>query len=266
MLCAKVKIISNKQTSQKYFKIRLTAPSLAKEALPGQFVMAKISNDYEPLLRRPFSIHRVTGKNIEIIYEIKGKGTQILSHKKPGEYLDVIGPLGNGFDYCIPYPVSRIPILVAGGMGVAPLVFLAEKLKELNTRYSIRNTVVLMGARTKSQLSCEKEFKGFGCDVKIATDDGSAGFKGRITELLERILRTPYPVPRTPLLYACGPKPMLKEVIRVAGRYNIPAQVSLEEYMACGFGACLGCVVQTKNGYKRVCKEGPVFSAQELSL
>jgi dihydroorotate dehydrogenase electron transfer subunit len=121
MLCAKIKIISNKKISGRYFKIRLEVPAIAKEALPGQFVMARISNDYEPLLRRPFSIHRVIGKNIEIIYEIKGKGTQILSQKKPGESLDVIGPLGNGFSYRIPYPppersragVSRIPHISA---------------------------------------------------------------------------------------------------------------------------------------------------------
>ncbi|MDP1854374.1 MAG: dihydroorotate dehydrogenase electron transfer subunit [Candidatus Omnitrophota bacterium] len=291
MFCVKVKIISNKKIGQKYFKIRLEAPKIAGEALPGQFVMARISDDYEPLLRRPFSIHRVIGKEIEIFYEIKGKGTEILSKKKAGEYLDVIGPLGNGFDLRRAKGEGRRAIIVAGGMGVAPLTFLAEKLRSIEPRISNFEIAVLLGARTKEQVSCEKEFKNLGCDVKIATDDGSHGFKGRITELLEEILATGYTLTGTgrlypyghkqatgknkkqlaacslqpaAVVYACGPKPMLKEITRLAECYHIPAWVSLEEYMACGFGACLGCVVQTKNGYKYVCKEGPVFNTEEL--
>lgn len=222
--------------------------SLAK---PGQFLEIKISDGYEPLLRRPFSIHRRRGKDIEIIYRIAGRGTEILSQRKVGEYLNVIGPLGNGFSILDSQP----SILVAGGMGVAPLVFLAEKLAK-------SKTLVLLGAKTKRQILCEKEFRDLGCEVKVATDDGSRGFKGKVTDLLKHLLPTLSSQLST--IYACGPKLMLKEIALISKQYNIPAQVSLEEHMACGIGACLGCVVKTKDGFKRVCKEGPVFNADEI--
>ncbi|MEK6714600.1 MAG: dihydroorotate dehydrogenase electron transfer subunit [Candidatus Omnitrophota bacterium] len=270
MLCVKVKIISNKKISQKYFKIGLEAPAIAKEALPGQFIMARLNNGYEPLLRRPFSIHRVKGQGlrvkgeIEILYEVVGEGTEILSQKKYGEYLDIIGPLGKGFDY--PLPLTPYPLLVAGGMGVAPLVFLAEEIKKCQSvKVSKCQTLVLIGARTENQILCEKEFKNLGYNVKIATDDGSHGFKGRVTELLEKHLRSTKHEARS-TIYACGPKPMLKEVAKISFEHKIPAQISLEEYMACGIGACLGCAVETKSGYQRVCREGPVFDTKELLL
>jgi dihydroorotate dehydrogenase electron transfer subunit len=140
-------------------------------------------------------------------------------------------------------------------MGVAPLFFLAKKLKQAKP-------VVLIGARTKSQILCEKEFLESGCDVKTATDDGSFGFRGRVTDLLKHQLSTMNYQLST--IYACGPKPMLKEISRIALKHNIPAQISLEAHMACGIGACLGCVVNTKEGFKRVCKEGPVFNCKDI--
>jgi dihydroorotate dehydrogenase electron transfer subunit len=197
------------------------------------------------------------------LYELKGIGTKGLSLSKPGEYLDVIGPLGNGFDFRKPLTANRKPILVAGGMGVAPLLFLAEKL--VNGPWTMdhgQKPIILMGTKTKKQILCEKEFKQLGFDVKIATDDGSFGFKGKVTDLLDDFLLTENPQPLT--VFSCGPRPMLKELSRIASSQNIPAQVSLEEHMACGIGACLGCVVKTTYGYKRVCKDGPVFVAQDL--
>jgi dihydroorotate dehydrogenase electron transfer subunit len=251
---AKAKIVYSKRIKDSYFKSIFSSPRIALGALPGQFVNIKVSECRELLLRRPFSIHRVNGPNIEILYEVLGKGTQILAQKKPGEYLDIIGPLGNGFD-ALCAKRSTLSILVAGGMGVAPLVFLAERM--ISHKFS-----VLIGAKTKKQILCEKEFQKLGCDVKIATDDGSEGFKGKVTELLKNLLSTiDY---RLSTIYACGPRPMLKEIANISQKYNIPAQISLEEHMACGIGACLGCVVNTKNGYQRVCKEGPVFAADEI--
>ena len=260
---AKAKIVYSKRIKDNYFKSILSSPRIALGALPGQFVNIKVNECHELLLRRPFSIHRVNGPNIGILYEVLGKGTQILAQKKPGEYLDIIGPLGNGFNYRIAYSVQRTAILVAGGIGVAPLLFLAEQLIKRNTQYAIRNTLVLIGAKTKKQILCEKEFQKLGCDVKIATDDGSEGFKGKVTELLKKILRLAISNKRL-AIYACGPRPMLKEIANISQKYNIPAQISLEEHMACGIGACLGCVVNTKNGYQRVCKEGPVFAADKI--
>lgn len=253
----RAKLIKNIEVAKKYYKISLLCPAIARMAKPGQFVQAKIIAGFEPLLRRPFSIHKAIGSQIDILYEVIGEGTRLLSQRKAGELVDVIGPLGNGFDYPTPNTKHQTPILVAGGMGVAPLVFLAQRL-------AASRPVVLIGARNKSSLLCEKEFAGFGCKVKVSTNDGSKGFKGRVTELLKSLLLTTYSLQLT-TIYACGPKPMLKEVSLISKDYGIPSQVSLEEHMSCGIGACLGCVVNTHSGYRRVCKEGPVFASQEIA-
>ena len=251
----KAKIVKNSPVSKNCFQAIILAPRIAKAASPGQFVNVKVAGGPEPLLRRPISIHRVNGNKIEILYEALGPGTEILSRRKPGEMLDIIGPLGKGFDSSR-LTVRGSKIIVAGGMGAAPLLFLAEKLRS-------RQVMVLIGASTKSQILCEKEFKRLGCDVKIATDDGSCGFKGRVTDLLKHLLRATSHKPQA-TIYACGPRPMLRELSRISRKRKIPAQVSLEEHMACGIGACLGCVVNTTEGYKRVCKDGPIFNAEEI--
>ncbi len=270
MFQTKAKLIKNVAVTQKYYKIILSCLQIAKVVKPGQFVNVKVSDDCQPLLRRPFSIHRVNGSNIEILFEVVGKGTEILSQKKVGGYLDIIGPLGNGFDYSLYAKRYTQPILIAGGMGVAPLLFLAEKIVTSQESQVTSKPIVLVGAKAKGQVLCEKEFKDLGCEVKIATDDGSRGFKGRITDLLKKTLpRATSHEPRA--IYACGPRPMLKEIAVISKTYNTPAQVSLEEHMACGIGACLGCAVKTRYAirdtryeYKRVCKEGPVFKAEEI--
>jgi len=253
MFQIKVKLLYNKRVRGSCFYGIIDAPKIAKKAYPGQFVNVKISQDADPLLRRPFSIHQIKGSSIKILYEVVGKATQALSEKKAGEYLDIIGPLGKGFSVIN----SRISILVAGGMGVAPLVFLAEKIKK-------GKTMVLIGAKTEGQILCEKDFRGLGCEVKISTDDGSKGFQGKVTELLKQILHARQHPLESIVIYACGPKPMLKEISRISKIYKVPAQISLEEHMACGIGACLGCVVETDEGSKRVCKDGPVFKAEEI--
>jgi len=263
MFSLKAKLIYNKKIKGNYFRCLIDAPLIAKKANPGQFVNIKVSDTITPLLRRPFSIHRVKGEKIEILYEALGEGTKILSQRKPGEYLEVIGPLGSGFDYSSQLTAHSSQVLVAGGMGVAPLIFLAEKITAHSSQLTDYRLFVVIGAKTKSQILCEKEFRDLGCEVKIATDDGSKGFRGRVTDLLKNILLTTYNLQLT-TIYACGPRPMLKEIAVISQQYNIPAQVSLEEHMACGFGACLGCVVNTEQGFKRVCKEGPVFNSDEI--
>jgi len=238
----------------------LQAPKITKESLPGQFLNIKVNDAYEPLLRRPLSIHRVKGANIELLYEVVGRATQVLSHRKPGEYLDVIGPLGNGFTLNTNH--KTLNILVAGGMGVAPLIFLAEKLMEIKDQNAKIKNLILLGAKSKNEILCEREFQELGCEMQVSTDDGSRGFKGKVTDLLRNLVSSiEY---RVSSIHACGPRPMLKEISRISKKYNIPSQVSLEEHMACGIGACLGCVVNTKDGFKRVCKEGPVFNADEI--
>jgi dihydroorotate dehydrogenase electron transfer subunit len=258
----KAKIISNRRLNGNYGHLEFESGWIAKQAVAGQFVNIKVSAAPEPLLRRPVSIHGVKASKVKIIYEIIGRGTQILAARKPGEFLDLIGPLGNGFDYLRPLAKSTQAknILVAGGMGVAPLVFLADKLTKLKTRNLRPETIVLMGAKTKEQIICRPEFIALSCTVKLATDDGSLGLKGRVTDLLSIVLGQAEPAN----LFACGPHSMLKTVAQIAHEHKVPAQLSLEEHMACGIGACLGCVVATKTGYKSACKDGPVFSSEEL--
>jgi len=263
----RAKIAINKQVAAHAYKMTLMAPAIAKKAAPGQFVMVRVTDACLLLLRRPFGIHSVKGSNVDILYGLAGVGTKLLSQKKPGGYLDLLGPLGKGFDWRSGALVRQSPVLIAGGIGVAPLVFLAEKLKKLKP-------VVLLGAKTKSHILCEKEFKALGCDVKVATDDGSKGYKGFVSELLISVIASLPSVARNDVLslYACGPRSMLKATAAIAKQYNISAQVSLEEHMACGIGACLGCVVKVKSKkekgksfeHKRVCKDGPVFDAKEI--
>lgn len=263
------RVLSNKHILLNYYKIVFGCASIAKHARPGQFVQVMIGAKGEVFLRRPFSIHKVSKESFTVLYEALGKGTELLSQIKSGSKINIIGPLGNGFQYQLSADSCQLTIVVAGGMGTAPLLFLMEKITShkvtcLPAGRQGHKALVLIGARSRKQILCENEFKKFSCVVKVATDDGSKGFKGRVTELLEYILRNTQYAVRSTKLYACGPKPMLKEIINITKQHNISAQISMEEHMACGIGACLGCVVDTRSGYKRVCKEGPVFNAEEL--
>jgi dihydroorotate dehydrogenase electron transfer subunit len=245
---------------------------------PGQFFHIRPGSGYDPLLRRPISVHRIGSEPniIEIMYKVLGKGTALLSRRSKATSLDVIGPLGNGFK--ISKDKSDF-ILVAGGMGVAPLVALADEL----ARFRKESITVVLGARTKSHIACDKEFKELGIKTIIITEDGSEGVKGLATDILEvcieqfdvrKTKRRLIKKERTNItigdyypqlsIYACGPTPMLKAISTIAARYRIQAQASLEERMGCGIGACLGCAVLTKQGYKRVCKDGPVFNLDDI--
>ncbi|MFH1854143.1 MAG: dihydroorotate dehydrogenase electron transfer subunit [Candidatus Omnitrophota bacterium] len=266
----KANILSNKEIAPGYFKMALDAPYIAKNAKPGQFVQVRCSDGFDPLLRRPLSIHRVSGigdrvSGIDILYEVIGKGTEVLSRKKAGETIDILGPLGNGFTLSpstIHHPPSTI--IIAGGIGVAPLIFLAEKLAEIQNPKSKIQNIVLLGARTKSLILCEKDFKKTGAKVYIATDDGSKGYKGLVTKLFEKVLRSTIHDPRSTVC-ACGPRPMLESIARMCNEKGVECEILLEEKMACGVGACLGCAVKVRdNGYKLACKDGPVFKANTI--
>ncbi|NQT06561.1 MAG: dihydroorotate dehydrogenase electron transfer subunit [Candidatus Omnitrophica bacterium] len=251
----RAKILSNERIMPDRFVMRLDAPSIAKSAKPGQFIMVKCNGGTEPLLRRPLSLHRIEKKRLSLLYQVVGGGTRILSKRKRREELDIIGPLGNGFN--IDKSARLINILIGGGIGVAPLLALAEELKIRRLK-----TMVLIGAKTRSHLVGVEQFKALGIEVRIATEDGSKGYKGFATDLLkdEAIIGAYEPA----MIYACGPKDMLMAAAGIARINSIECQVSFEERMACGTGVCLGCAVNTVKGIKMACKDGPVFNAEDI--
>ncbi len=252
----KAKILTNKKIAPDHYVLSFKPPKAAGQTTPGQFFNIRVSNAYDPLLRRPFGAHRISPGRIAILYKVVGKATSILSAKKKGGILDIIGPLGNGFK---PLPSASAAILVAGGHGVAPLYALAASLT------GISKVLTFIGAKTKTHVVSENELKGLGAKVHIATEDGSKGRKGLVTDLLKKHLnRQTCKLANPQTIYACGPKVMLKAVAKLAARRRIPCQVSLEEYVACGTGTCLGCAVKTRSGYKLICKDGPVFDSKEI--
>jgi dihydroorotate dehydrogenase electron transfer subunit len=220
---------------------------------PGQFYMLEVGNSYDPLLKRPFSYFRKTLEGIQFFYTIKGKGTSLMKDFKQGRIIKLIGPLGTGY----PKPEDGYtPLLVVGGTGIASIFPLAETLA--------KKAHILYGARNKDEILILDELKGLTDELIISTDDGSIGEKCTVVDILNDFLTRHLSSVTHYLLYACGPKPMLEAVSKIAVDKSIKGYVSLEENMACGFGACLGCAVKTINGYKRVCKEGPVFSMEEI--
>ena len=247
-----VEILSNTHICDSYYLLEFIESDIAKNSQPGQFLQLLINQGISPLLRRPFSIFDVHNNKISILYKIVGKGTACLKRKKIGEKIGVVAPLGNGFQISEGFDEA---ILVGGGIGVAPLLFLANKLKIRNI-----NVSVLCGFKTSKEVAIAEYFSDFA--LEISTDDGSAYSAGFITELLERQLNSKKL--HKAKIYACGPKPMMRAVAKIADKYSISCELSLEERMACGIGSCLGCVIKTKEGYQRVCMEGPVFFSQEI--
>lgn len=214
--------------------------------------MLSVDSRLDPLLKRPFSLHRLISGDLQFLYRVVGKATNILKAKKTGDTMELIGPLGNGFPLDEREGVK--PILVAGGMGIAPLVALAEK-------FAKRQPVFFYGARRADEVLCLDELNSIGIPPIISTDDGSSGHQGVVTDLLDEFLSRQS---SSAAIYSCGPKPMLMALSGIAKKYKIMAHMALEESMACGVGACLGCVIKTVDGYKRVCKEGPVFSSDDI--
>jgi len=256
------KVVSNAKVALNYYKMTLGLGSLSRAIKPGHFFNVKCGSSPTVFLRRPFSVHRIKpGGSIEILYEVIGGATTLLSRKKKGEFLDVIGPLGNEFPINSAARNPQPVILVAGGMGVAPLIALAEGLAKTKGNGL---KVAIIGARTKDGILCEKDFKNLGFEVIIATEDGSEGKKALATTLLERVLGAAKDKKQA-IIYTCGPNPMLKEIAKIVARKNICAFGSFEEHMACGVGSCYGCVIGTKQGYRRVCKDGPIFDLREIA-
>jgi dihydroorotate dehydrogenase electron transfer subunit len=262
-------ILSNAEVSPGYWRMRMTAPQEFAAASPGQFVMVRVNAAIDPLLRRPFGIFDVgthtpvhSGATaqpyLEMLYRVVGKGTAMLSALHEIDMLDILGPLGTGFDLGV---ADEEKLIVGGGVGLAPLYLLA---KELVKQSPVR---LFAGGRTRDDILCITEFERLGMECYTATEDGSLGECGLVTEALVRRLDS---IKGKASIYACGPHGMLNAVATIAADREIPCQVSLEGYMACGVGACLGCVAPGHGhspetpDFRCVCTEGPVFESGEL--
>ncbi len=256
MIEASTEVVFNKPVAKNTFFMGFRSNLMAGESKPGQFVMIKVGSGIDPLLRRPFSICGVNGDVLLVLYRVVGRGTGILSEKKTGDRLQVLGPLGKGFE--LPEKDLR-PILVAGGMGIAPLIYLSLKLERKNQKF-------LAGYGSSPEVVPLEQLGIVGLSLDLATEDGSRGHHGRVTALLESEISSAKE--NAFAIFTCGPLPMLKAVSRLALSQNIPCQVSLESHMACGLGACQGCAVPNASGlskpYAHVCQEGPVFDAEDL--
>ncbi len=257
----KAKILENKEIGPDYFLMDIDSEYIVSHYRPGQFIHVRIeSKAPRPFLRRPFSIHSIiNGDSFQILYKIIGPGTKILSSYKKGKNLDILGPLGNGFEI----DPEKNSLLVAGGMGVAPLFSLAQYIKK--TDFPVE-TFSFLGARSKNNLLLETEFRQMGIKVLVCTEDGTHGKKGLVIQLLQGFLEQSPSFRKTSIIFGCGPNSMLKALIKLAKNLNMDCQVSVEEIFACGVGACLGCAVNTRHGYKMACKDGPVFRGDEIIL
>ncbi len=233
-------IVSNTPLTDSVYKMVLSGDTSAITAA-GQFVNIRLEGMF---LRRPISVCDYDGDTLTIVYKVVGKGTEAMSKMVPGTELDLLTGLGNGYDLTLS---GDAPVLLGGGVGVPPMYNLAKKLIAEGKFVSI-----ILGFNTKTEIFYEEEFKALGCHVTVTTVDGSYGVKGFVTDALPQ---------RYTYFYTCGPEPMLKAVYKAT---STSGQMSFEERMGCGFGACMGCSCKTLTGYKRICKEGPVMKKEEI--
>lgn len=239
-------ITENHRVAEGYYKLTLQAKALAKTANPGQFIAIRVTEGTDPLLRRPFGIYQVAGDRVSCVYRVIGKGTDLLSKKSAGETCDVLGPLGQS----APLFQDKTPTaIIAGGVGIAAVRWITTILgKQCDLFY---------GVRTEKELVESPSLKSLVKQLIISTDDGSCGVHAMITEVFAK------KAAQYPRIYCCGPRPMMKQIYNLCCDKN-ESYFFIEETMACGIGVCMGCVCETQTGYKRVCKEGPVFKGSEI--
>jgi dihydroorotate dehydrogenase electron transfer subunit len=250
--------IIRKESWGDFHLFRFSSPAAAAGAQAGRFVMVRTAEGTDPLLRRPFGLHDAGEDWLEIFFRVAGRGTTLLAEKRIGQTLDIIGPLGGGFRLADDW-AGRKAWLVGGGRGIAPLYLLGRELGKRGARVKI-----FYGGRTLSEIPIADKFRRAGFDISCSTDDGSGGFPGFVTALLERELNLGHPDG----LFVCGPDPMMERTARIAAARGLPAQISLESIMGCGFGACWGCVKRIKRdgrgAWRKICEDGPVFGADEI--
>ena len=258
----KAKLLKKEELVTGIFKFSVQADEIIKTAKPGNFIEIRVNDDIEPFLRRPISIHNMDRDNgiLEFIFQEKGKGTRILSSRREGELIDIVGPLGFG---TFKYSNYQNLAIIGGGIGVFPLYELAKCAQSEN-----KNINTYLGFRNKDLVVLENDFRNVSNNLTITTDDGSYAQKGFAIDFLKKDIEEG----KIDSIYACGPLPMLRAVKNLALEKNIPCQISLEEKMACGLGVCLGCAVQTAASsketpeYWHVCKAGPVFQAKDVEI
>jgi dihydroorotate dehydrogenase electron transfer subunit len=258
-------VLFNEAVAPSYYKMGLSCGEHYIIAKPGQFVMLRVAGPAGPLLRRPFSIHNLIASNgavegLELLYKVVGKGTAGMALQKPGDTVDLFGPLGTAF--LIPRAARRL-YFAGGGIGVAPLVFLASELRRRDAALS--DCRAFVGGRSQADLLCLGDFARFGVRVTTTTDDGSAGDQCLVTHPLEIAVEQSAP----DFIAACGPMAMLACIIGIAEKYAVPCQVSIETMMGCGMGACLGCAIEARDSrdrYLHACLDGPVFDADRLRI
>ena len=234
-------IVENKALTASVYQMRLSGDTAAITA-SGQFVNIKLEGKF---LRRPISVCDCENGVLTLVYKVVGKGTEDMSRMNAGDRLDILTGLGNGYDLS---PAGDKPLLLGGGVGVPPMYMLAKQLRAMGKQVS-----VILGFNTRDEIFYEDEFRALGCDVTVATADGSYGVRGFVTNAMEGMDYTYF--------YTCGPEPMLKAIY---GASATEGQFSFEERMGCGFGACMGCSCKTVTGYKRICREGPVLRKEEI--
>ncbi len=247
------KIASQQKLCPKFYRLCIDAPVICQTVKPGQFVHIKVNDQLFPFFRRPFSVYRAQ-KYVEIFYEVVGPGTAVMARMKKGDPVDVIGPIGRPFS--MPDKQIKKIVMVAGGIGVAPFLIFCDALRK---KHSDLELILLYGGRSQGHVYDMKEFKRHGCQVHVATNDGSVGKKGFVSGFFPQIKIDR----KNTFIYTCGPNPMMAAVQTWAREYGVAGEAACEEVMACALGACLGCSIKTRSGYKTVCYDGPVFDLQE---
>ena len=255
-------LVNKVQLKKDIYKYSIKAPNIVEKSKPGNFIEIRVSEQTEPFLRRPISIYNLDKETgiLEFIFQVKGKGTEILAKKQIGEQIDIIGPLGYG---TFKYENYKNIAVIGGGIGIFPLYELAKSANKDNVKVN-----TYLGFRNKEYVVLEEEFSKVSDKITITTDDGTYQEKGFAINFLEKDLEEN----NIEAIFACGPLPMLKAVQKLAIEKNIPCQISLEEKMGCGIGVCLGCAVKTSSSpkeapeYVHVCKAGPVFDAKDVEI
>jgi dihydroorotate dehydrogenase electron transfer subunit len=254
-----VRVTRHEEIQGGYRLLEMAAPGVVPEVQPGQFIHLMIPLRTDLVLRRPFSIYRAADGLLTILYKVVGEGTAAMRSIAPHDTVNIIGPLGHGFPPVENEP-RKIPILVAGGYGMAALYLVAR-------RSPVRGCV-FVGGRTATDILCLKDFADLDWDIQVATEDGSMGVRGLVTAPLQTWLAEQCPADTEPVYYACGPNGMLRAVSDLAIQAGHTAWISMDRYMGCGVGACLTCVQKVREGnewnWARVCREGPVFEARDL--